>query len=125
MATIRNESGQLPIRPRHAIAEFTAVLWQLRSILIFLSVLFVLLSLAMYYVGGPVDAGRRSPASLGGTLYFCAITSLTIGFGDVVPTTPLGRFLAVALGALGVLAMGVMTAAAVQAIQAAARRTLG
>lgn len=125
MATIHNDSGPMPIRPRHAIAEFTVVLWQLRSILIFLGALFVVLFLAVYYFGGPVDAGSRAPASLGGTLYFCAITSLTIGFGDVVPTTPAGRILAVALGALGVLAMGVMTAAAVHAIQSAARRSLG
>ncbi|WP_454763917.1 potassium channel family protein [Cupriavidus campinensis] len=124
MANLRNDSRPLPIRPRDAIAEFTAVLWQLRSILIFLGVLFVVLSLAMHYAGGAVDAGSRAPSSLGRTLYFCAITSLTIGYGDVIPTTALGRILALALGALGVLATGVVTAAAVQAIQTAARRAL-
>jgi hypothetical protein len=43
------------IRPRHAVAEFSRLLWHLRSILASLLILFLILSVAMYYVGGAVD----------------------------------------------------------------------
>jgi voltage-gated potassium channel len=110
------------IQPRHAIAEFAMVLWHLRAILAILLTLFLILSVAMYYVGGAVDASTRTQSSPGQTFYFCAVTALTIGYGDVVPTTMLGRIVAVLLGLLGVLMTGVITASAVYAIQVAAQR---
>jgi voltage-gated potassium channel len=110
------------IQPHHAIAEFGMVLWHLRAILVILLMLFLILSVAMYYVGGAVDASTRTQSSPGQTFYFCAVTALTIGYGDVVPTTMLGRIVAVLLGLLGVLMTGVITASAVYAIQVAAQR---
>jgi voltage-gated potassium channel len=110
------------IQPQHAIAEFGMVLWHLRAILVILLMLFLILSVAMYYVGGAVDVSTRTQSSPGQTFYFCAVTALTIGYGDVVPTTMLGRIVAVLLGLLGVLMTGVITASAVYAIQVAAQR---
>ncbi|MEW6346597.1 MAG: potassium channel family protein [Paraburkholderia sp.] len=110
------------INPRHAIAEIARVLWHLRGILLILLILFLILSVAMYYVGGAVGATTRTPSSLGETFYFCAVTALTIGYGDVVPSTVLGRIIAVLLGLLGVLMTGVVTASAVYGIQVAAQR---
>jgi voltage-gated potassium channel len=110
------------IRPRHAIAEFSRLLWHLRSILASLLILFLILSVAMYYVGGAVDTSTRAHSSLGETFYFCAITALTIGYGDVIPTTVLGRIVAVLLGMLGLLITGVVTGCAVYSIQMAAER---
>ena len=110
------------IRPRHAIAEFSRVLWHLRTILTSLLILFLILSVAMYYVGGAVDTSTRAHSSLGETFYFCAITALTIGYGDVIPTTVLGRIVAVLLGMLGLLTTGVVTGCAVYGIQMAAQR---
>ena len=110
------------IQPGHAIAEIARVLWHLRSILIILLVLFVVLSVAMYYVGGAVNASTRTHSSPGETFYFCAVTALTIGYGDVVPTTTLGRIFAILLGLLGVLMTGVITASTVYGIQVAAQR---
>lgn len=46
----------------------------------------------------------------------------SFGYGDVIPTTALGRIAAVSLGLLGVLITGVITATAVYAIQVAAHR---
>lgn len=63
-----------------------------------------------------------SGSSLGQTFYFCAVTALTIGYGDVVPTTTPGRIFAVSLGLLGVLITGVVTASAVYAIQVSGHR---
>jgi voltage-gated potassium channel len=112
------------IQPRRAIGEFAIVLWHLRAILANLLMFFLVLSAAMYYVGGAVDAATRTHSSLGQTFYFCAVTALTIGYGDVVPTTALGRIVAVLLGLLGVLITGVVTGAAVYAIQLAAQRSV-
>ncbi|MHB9837353.1 potassium channel family protein [Paraburkholderia terrae] len=76
----------------------------------------------MYYGGGAVNMATRVHSSLGETLYFCAVTALTIGYGDVVPTTTLGRIIAVLLGLLGVLMTGVTTGSTVYGIQVAAQR---
>jgi voltage-gated potassium channel len=110
------------IQPRHAIAETVRILWHLRAILSGLLILFLTLSVAMYYLGGAVDAATRAHSSLGQVFYFCAVTALTIGYGDVIPTTVLGRIFAVLLGLLGVLMTGVITACAVYGIQVAAQR---
>jgi voltage-gated potassium channel len=67
------------INPRDAIAEIARVLWHLRGILVILLILFLVLSVAMYYVGGAVDATTRVQSPLGETFYFCAVTALTIG----------------------------------------------
>lgn len=110
------------IRSRHAVAECARVLWHLRAILAILLMLFVMLSVTMYYGGGVVNAASRMQASPGQTLYFCLVTALTIGYGDVVPTTTLGQTVAVLLGLLGVLMTGVVSASAVYGIQVAAHR---
>jgi voltage-gated potassium channel len=110
------------ISPRVAVAEVARVLWHLRRILAILFVLFFLLSIVMYYGGGAVNTATRTQSSLGETFYFCAVTALTIGYGDVVPTTTLGRIIAVLLGLLGVLMTGVTTGSTVYGIQAAAER---
>ncbi|MCC8393666.1 potassium channel family protein [Paraburkholderia sp. MMS20-SJTR3] len=92
----------------------------MRTILGFMLGLFVVLSIAMYYYGGAVETVNRTPASLGQTWYLCAITALTIGYGDVVPTTAFGRIDAVLLGLIGLLFIGLITAAAVRGVQEAA-----
>lgn len=122
MENAANDAVHATIQPQHAIAEFAKVLWHLRAILAILMILFLMLSGAMYFVGGAVDAATRTHSSLGQTFYFSAVTALTIGYGDVVPTTALGRIVAVLLGLLGVLITGVVTASAVYAIQEAAHR---
>ena len=102
--------------------EFARTLWQLRAPLAVLLVLFLLLSTVIYYVGGLVESASRAPSSFGQTLYFCMVTALTIGYGDVVPTTTLGRIDSVLLGMQGVLVTSMVTAAFVHAVQETARR---
>jgi voltage-gated potassium channel len=87
-----------------------------------LFVLFFFLSIVMYYGGGAVNTATRTHSSLGETFYFCTVTALTIGYCDVVPTTILGRIIAVLLGLLGVLMTGVTTGSTVYGIQVAAQR---
>ncbi|MEX3980893.1 potassium channel family protein [Paraburkholderia sp. EG287A] len=115
-------STHAPLKASHVFEEFARTLWYLRAPLAALFVLFLLLSAAMYYAGGPIDTGSRTPSAFGDTLYFCTITALTIGYGDVVPTTLLGRIDSVLIGVQGVLVTSMVTAAFVRAVQEAARR---
>ncbi|WP_168788333.1 potassium channel family protein [Paraburkholderia aromaticivorans] len=110
------------VRAREVLREMGWTLWYLRSILVGLLVLYVLLTVGMYYFGGPVETANRTPSPMGETVYFCAITALTIGYGDVVPTSTFGRIDAILLGLIGVVFTGLIVAAAVRGVQEAARR---
>jgi hypothetical protein len=68
---------------------------------------------------------KRTPSTMEETLYFCAITALTIGYGDVVPTSTFGRIDAILLGLIGMVFAGLIVAAAVRGVQEAARRAAG
>jgi voltage-gated potassium channel len=114
--------ARVRIRPKHVVSEFCRVLWHLRTVLIAMLGLFTLLCVAMTLVGGPVDPVTRAPATIPQVVYFCAITALTVGYGDVVATTGLGRILAVLLALLGLMMTGIVTAVAVYAVNAASHR---
>jgi len=104
------------------LSEFRDTMWYLRAIMFGLLLTFVLLTIGMYYLGGPVETSDRSASPPGETIYFCAITALTIGYGDVVPTTTFGRIDALMLGLIGMLMTGLVIAAAVRGVQEAARK---
>ena len=114
--------ARIRIHPKLVVSEFSRVLWHLRGVLAILLAVFALLCVAMKLLGGPVDLLTRAPATIPEVIYFCAITALTTGYGDVVATTDLGRLLAVLLGIVGLLMTGIVTAAAVYGVQAAAHR---
>lgn len=110
------------LKASDVLAEFGRTLWYLRAIMLGQVLLFALLTVGMYYLGGPVETSDRSASPPGETFYFCAITALTIGYGDVVPTTAFGRIDALLLGLVGLLMTGLVIAAAVRGVQEAARR---
>jgi voltage-gated potassium channel len=110
------------IRPGAVIAESGRIFWHLRAILGGLVGIFVLLSIAMYYLGGAVDTVTRNVAPMGRVFYFCAVTALTIGYGDVVPTMVAGQIAAVLLGVQGVMVTGLVTAVIVYSVQTVAQR---
>lgn len=56
---------------------------------------------------------------IGEALYFSFITGLTIGYGDIIPTTTIGRIVGVASGFGGVLFTGLIVAVTVRAIHLA------
>ena len=118
-----DSSAVTRVGAREILREFGMTLWLLRTILAFMMLLFVALTIGMYYEGGPVETVNRTASSVGQTWYFCAITALTIGYGDVVPTTTFGRIDAILLGLIGLLVTGLVTAAAVRGVQEAARRS--
>jgi voltage-gated potassium channel len=109
------------INSRRVTFEFVRALWHLRSLFATFLLIFLLMCVAMHYFGAPIDNATHLHTSFGETVYFCGVTALTIGYGDVIATTGLGRALAVMIGMFGVLVMGVTTAAAVFSIQRAAQ----
>jgi voltage-gated potassium channel len=111
-----------PVRAREILLESGRTIWYLRLILLGLLIMFAILTIEMFYYGGPVETLNRTPSPMGETVYFCAITALTIGYGDVVPTTTFGRIDAVLLGLIGVIFTGLIVAAAVRGVQEASRQ---
>ena len=97
--------------------RFLADLWTgLRVIWPILSALLTVMVALGIVVGMIEDWPLRD------SLYFSFISGLTIGYGDLVPKTLLSRVLAIAIGVIGVLIIGLVTAVGVQALLAATRR---
>lgn len=57
-------------------------------------------------------------------IYFAFITGLTIGYGDLVPSYVMTQILAVVIGFLGIVVMGLIAALAVRAFEVAVRGPL-
>lgn len=55
--------------------------------------------------------------NVGQGIYFAFVTGLTIGYGDFVPHHAATRVLAVAIGFLGIILIGLVSALAVRAFQ--------
>jgi Na+-translocating ferredoxin:NAD+ oxidoreductase RnfE subunit len=63
-----------------------------------------------------VVAGLVEGWSVQESVYFSFVSGLTIGYGDFAPKTLLGRTLAIAIGACGVLVTALLAAVAVKAL---------
>ena len=87
---------------------FFQIIWHYRPIF---------LSLFAFLVVGAALIAYVEQLPFGDALYFSFITGLTIGYGDVVVKTILGRFVAIIIGLIGILFTGLVVAAAVRAIQ--------
>ena len=57
-------------------------------------------------------------------VYFAFVSGLTIGYGDLVPTRPLARVLAIGIGLTGVLLVGLIVALGVRALERASKQDL-
>jgi voltage-gated potassium channel len=60
---------------------------------------------------------QNSPQGFGESLYLSAVTALTIGYGDLVPHTVIGRCLSLGLALLGIMLTGIIAAVAVKALE--------
>ena len=82
--------------------HFAEVTWHVRTVILALLALIV------------IAAVENMP--IGDALYFAFITGLTVGFGDLVPHTGIGRLVAVLIGVVGMLFTGLVVAGAVHAV---------
>jgi hypothetical protein len=98
-----------PIRRRFRIglADGLRIIWPVLSLL--LAVMAGLGVLIAILEGWPLTNG----------IYSAFVSGLTIGYGDLVPKSPLARMLAIAIGFNGILLGGLVAAVGVQALQAA------
>ncbi len=69
-------------------------------------------------IGLGLLAGILEGWSLGESFYFAFISGLTIGYGDLAPTTLAARMIAVMIGLCGVLLTALVAAIAVRALTA-------
>lgn len=70
------------------------------KILVFLYtvlIIAVLIGTLMYYIEGPANGFTSIPKSV----FYTIVTLTTVGYGDMVPATPLGQFLSMALMVTG------------------------
>jgi voltage-gated potassium channel len=87
---------------------FFRVIWHIKAIIMAL--------IALVVAGAAViTIVEKMPFT--DTLYFAFVTGLTIGYGDIVVETPLGRLIALLIGLIGILFTGLMVAALVYAVR--------
>ncbi|HEX9179797.1 MAG TPA: potassium channel family protein [Burkholderiales bacterium] len=66
--------------------------------------------------------GQIEGWSFGDSFYFAFVSGLTIGYGDLVPKSPVSRLLAIAIGFTGILLTGLVAAVGVHALHQALPR---
>ena len=97
---------------KHLVGEFFSVfgrvLWRTKAIY---GVLFILICLGGFIVGRVENLGW------GDGFYFAMVTGLTIGYGDIVLHSPVGRLVAILIGLVGILFSGLLVAVLVYAIR--------
>lgn len=95
---------------RHFFAEL------LKGLKVVWPILFVLIG-AMVATGFVVR--RLEDWSLVDGIYFAFVSGLTIGYGDLVPVHPVSRVLAIMIGFIGILLIGLVSAVGVRALDSA------
>ena len=88
--------------------HFFLVIWHVRT---------VILSLIALVVAGGAAVALLEKMPFGDALYFAFVTGLTIGYGDIVMQTPVGRLVALLIGFIGILFTGLIIAVAVRAVR--------
>ena len=88
--------------------HFFRALWLVRN---------VILAQVLFIVLGAVAISATEEVPIGDATYFSFVTALTIGYGDIVATTTLGRTTAILISLAGVLFTGLIVASAVRALQ--------
>ena len=88
--------------------HFFHAIWHVRAVILVLIALIVAGAAAVTLV-------EKMPFA--DTLYFAFVTGLTIGYGDIVMQTPVGRLVALLIGLVGILFTGLMVAVLVHAVR--------
>jgi len=89
-------------------SHFFHIVWRVRSVIFALIVLIVIGAMVIAFV-------EKMPFP--DALYFSFVTGLTIGYGEIVAKTVLGRLVALLIGLIGIVFTGMVVAVAVRAVQ--------
>jgi voltage-gated potassium channel len=90
------------------VQRFLHMSWHVRSIY---------LGLLALIVAGAAGIAWVEKMPIGDAFYFAFVSGLTIGYGDIVAHTTMGRVISVSLGLVGVLFTGMVVAVAVHALR--------
>ncbi len=110
-------------RYSHSMQMFGRVIWEKRHelyIAVFaLMLLLIIVSSLMYFVEH--HAQPEAFSSIPTTMWWGIVTLTTVGYGDVFPITPLGKFMGAIIAVLGVgmfaLPAGILSSGFVEAMQ--------
>ena len=89
-------------------SHFFHIFWRVRSII------FVLIALI---VSGAIIITSVEKIPFGDALYFSFVTGFTIGYGEIVAKTLLGRLVALLIGLIGIVFTGMVVAVVIRAVQ--------
>jgi voltage-gated potassium channel len=104
------------LNPFRFLAIFFSFLGTVGSVIAFLVVCFFAFAVLLYFAEMHQHF-QNSPQGFGEALYLSAVTALTIGYGDLVPHTVIGRCLSLGLALLGILLTGIVAGVAVKALE--------
>ena len=88
--------------------HFFRAIWHVRAIILALLAFVVVDAAALAHI-------EKMPFA--DALYFAFVTALTIGYGDIVMHTPVGRLIALLIGVVGILFSGLIVAVLVHAVR--------
>jgi voltage-gated potassium channel Kch len=88
--------------------HFFRAVWHVRTII---------LALIALVVTGAAVLAYLEKFAFADTLYFAFVTGMTIGYGDIVMQTPVGRLVALLIGFIGILFTGLLVAVLVHAVR--------
>ena len=122
---MRNHKLELHQRVRQRRSTFGDQLWEMSMFVSFSYQFFraiwhvraVILALIALVVVGAAAVTLVEKMPFADALYFAFVTGLTIGYGDIVMHTPVGRLIALLIGLIGILFTGLMVAVLVHAIR--------
>jgi voltage-gated potassium channel len=104
------------LNPFRFLSLFLSFLGTVGWVIAFLVVCFFALAILLYFAELQQHF-QNSPQSFGEALYLSAVTALTVGYGDLVPHTAIGRCLSLCLALLGIMLTGIFAAVAVKALE--------
>lgn len=98
--------------------ELISFFRHLFALFVFVLAVFVGLVLLLFGCAAGIAVVENMP--FGDAVYFTFITGLTIGYGDITPTTGIGRVLSIVTGFIGLVMTGLVVAVATRALAQAA-----